>query len=124
MRLVAPSTDASTESTEAEAPEPKAGGPVKHQTSPLRRAVSPNVPPYTSAGVEVGAPRQRKVQRKGKKTPTHLSLPGKGKDTVEKLTSYWESKYPTSPPLTAEQLVGLLMVASILWEGRKENKKR
>ena len=124
MSLVAPSTDASTESTEAEAPEPKAGGWVKHQTHHLKDAVSPNTSPYTSAGVVVGAPRQRLEQRKGKKTPTHLSLPGKGKDTVEKLTSYWESKYPASPPLTAEQLVGLLMVASILWEGRKENKKR
>ena len=117
MRLRAPTTVVATESTEA-------GGWVKHQTHPLKVAVSPNASPYTSAGVEVGAPRQRKVQRTGKKPPTHLSLPGKGKDTVEMLTSYWESKYPASPPLTAEQLAGFLMVASILWEGRKENKKR
>ena len=44
-------------------------------------------------------------------------------DAVERLLAYRESHHPQSPPLTAERLNGLLMVASIIWSGRNGERK-
>jgi len=119
VSLVAPSTDASTDPTEAEVPDPNSGGWVKAQTPYLMKGCVPNALPNTRGAGGGGWKRKKK----GEKTPIHLLLPGKGTEAVEKLTSYWASHCLPYPTLTAERLNGLLMVASIVWSGRNKEKK-